>query len=210
MTIDSVDIRQAVADYYGRTLASHGPTSRGVDWRDTSSHQLRHSQFLRLIGDDRDASIADLGCGYGDFLSFLRQAGHRGDYHGYDVVPAMIASAVSVHQADARAAWTVGHCPAPADYVIASGLFNVKQDFADHRWEEYVFETMETMASVARRGWAVNVLSCHSDPDRQRSDLYYGDPVEWLRRATERHGRRVAVLQDYALYEFTLIVRRDA
>jgi hypothetical protein len=63
------------------------------------------------------------------------------------------------------------------------------------------------MASAARRGFGFNVLSLHSDSDRRRSDLFYADPVVFLERFARRYGRRLALLQDYELYEFTLLVR---
>ena len=75
---DHRDIHQAVSAYYDAALATHGTTARGVDWKDDASHRLRHRQFLRLVQDDPDGSVLDLGCGYGDFLTVLRAAGHRG------------------------------------------------------------------------------------------------------------------------------------
>ena len=44
---EHASILAAVADYYDAALARHGPTARGVDWKDDASHRLRHAQFLR-------------------------------------------------------------------------------------------------------------------------------------------------------------------
>ncbi len=78
-------ILSEVAAYYSSKLALHGPTSQGVDWNGAGSHDLRHRQFLRLLGADRSASVLDLGCGFGDFLRFLRAEGYQGRFVGYDV-----------------------------------------------------------------------------------------------------------------------------
>jgi len=205
------DLHDAIAAYYSRALAAHGTTARGVDWPDEPSQQLRHQQFLRLIGDEADASIADLGCGYGSFLTFLRSRGHRGPYVGYDVAPAMIAAAEERHGSGADRQWVVAGEPTrSADYVVASGIFNVKQDCASDTWQDYVDATIDQMAAMARRGWGFNVLSLHSDPARRRADLFYADPAGMLNRLVRRHGRSIALLQDYGLYEFTFLMRRSS
>jgi SAM-dependent methyltransferase len=200
-----------VAAYYSRTLAAHGPSARGVDWKDEASQHLRHSQFLRLLGEDVEASIADLGCGYGSFLDFIRKHRYRGTYTGYDVAADMITAAENLHGTGSDRRWVTGSSPiAPADYVIASGIFNVKQGFPDDVWEVHLDRTMHEMASAARRGWGFNVLSTHSDPGRRRADLYYADPAALLDRLGRRYGRSIALLQDYGLYEFTVLVRRSS
>ncbi len=202
-------VHEAIAAYYSATLAAHGATARGADWKDDASHRVRHDQFLRLLGDDRDASIADLGCGFGSFLSFLRGRGYRGRYTGYDVAPAMVAAAERLHGLGADRVWRVAALPdEEADYVIASGIFNVRQQCAEEDWREHVETTISGMAAAARRGWGFNVLSLHSDAGRRRSDLYYADPVKTVEQVAARYGRSLALLQDYGLYEFTLLVRR--
>src|SRR3954465_6897597 len=117
-----------VAAYYSAKLAEHGATPQGVDWNGQQSHDLRHRQFLRLL-DDSGASIIDLGCGFGDFLRFLRTHGYSGPFIGYAVAPGMIAEAFWLHGQAADRQWRVGARPAEtADFAIASGIFNVKGD----------------------------------------------------------------------------------
>jgi SAM-dependent methyltransferase len=202
-------ILASVADYYASRLAAFGANARGVDWNGRESHELRHRQFLRLIGDRPDASILDLGCGFGDFYRFLRDTGHRGPFIGYDVAPSMIAEAIRLHGQANDVRWKTGAEPdEAADYAVASGVFNVKGDVPSTEWSAYVERTIDTLARAGRGGFGFNVLSLSSDPERRRPDLYYADPVAMLARCLERYGRSVALLQDYGLYEFTILVRR--
>jgi SAM-dependent methyltransferase len=205
---DSSSIIGDVAAYYRAKLSEHGATAQGVDWNGKPSHELRHRQFLRLLDGDPDASVLDLGCGFGDFLRFLRASGHQGRFIGYDVVPDMIAEAVRQHGEGADRQWRVGAMPAEtADFAIASGVFNVKGDTPVEAWTAYVHDTIDLLARTGQRGFAFNVLSLSSDPDRRRANLYYADPNETLAWCLQRYGRSVAVLQDYGLYEFTMVVR---
>jgi SAM-dependent methyltransferase len=205
------DILAKVADYYAGKLAQHGATPRGVDWNGEQSHTQRHRQFLRLLGEERGASVLDLGCGYGDFLRFMRQQSFAGTYIGYDISPQMIAAARRAHGEGDDRIWRVSAAPQEtADYAIASGILNVKGDVPIEQWRQYVRETIDVLARAARRGFAFNVLTSSSDPALRRSDLYYADPVETLSYCLPRFGRSVALLQDYGLWEFTILIRHPA
>ena len=206
MTTDAILHR--VSRYYAGRLAEHGTSARGVDWNGTESQHLRHTQFLRLLEPDREASVLDLGCGYGDFLSFLRAGGHRGPYVGWDVAPEMIEAARDLHGEGAGRAWQVGAVPdGSADYAVASGVLNVKNEASHEAWAGYVDEVIGTLARAGRRGFGFNMLSLSSDPEKRRPHLFYADPVAMLRSCLDRYGRHVALLQDYGLWEFTVLVR---
>jgi SAM-dependent methyltransferase len=203
-------ILPGVAAYYASKLETYGPTPQGVDWNSSVSHQQRHKQFLRLLDDSPDASVIDLGCGFGDFLGFLRASGHRGHFIGYDIAPAMIQQARELYGEKEDHQWKIGAEPAEsADFAIASGIFNVKGDVPNRSWSRYLYRTIELLARTGRRGFGFNVLSMSSDPDRRRPNLYYADPTEMLAHCLSRYGRSVAVLQDYGLYEFTVLVRHS-
>jgi SAM-dependent methyltransferase len=203
-------ILDEVAAYYGSKLAEYGPTAKGVDWNSEDSHALRHQQFLRLIGEARDASVLDLGCGFGDFRRFLQAQGHRGPFIGYDVAPGMIAAAARLHGEGPHCRWRVGAVPEESvDFAVASGIFNVKRGIPLDRWQSHVRGTIDVLARAARRGFAFNMLSLSSDPERRRPDLYYADAAAMLAYCVSRFGRSVALMQDYGLYEFTVIVRQS-
>lgn len=197
-----------VSAYYTTKLAQHGATPQGVDWNGTASHHNRHHQFLRLLASDPTASVLDLGCGYGDFFDFLRKNGHSGKFVGYDISPAMIAEAERLHGLGADREWRVGAEPTEqTDYAIASGIMNVKGDVSTADWHAYVCDILLLLGRSSRRGFAVNMLTMSSDPEKRRSNLYYADPVETLQFCLKKFGRSVALMQDYGLYEFTIVVR---
>jgi hypothetical protein len=52
------------------------------------------------------------------------------------------------------------------------------------------------------------MLSTYSDPEKRRDDLFYADPCEMFDLCKRRFATRVALLHDYPLFEFTVIVRK--
>ena len=203
-------ILAAVAAYYGEQLARYGPTPRGVDWKDTTSQNLRHRQFLRLLADDPDASVLDVGCGYGDFLPFLRAAGHRGPYIGCDIAAPMGEAARALHGEGPDRRFLVGEAPTDtADYAVGSGILNVIRGSTPAIWADYARATIEALHQASRRGFGFNMLSLNSDQDRRRADLHYADPPHVLADCIARYGRHIALLQDYGLWEFTVLVRQS-
>ena len=198
-----------VRRYYEATLARHGATPRGVDWNSGESQTLRFQQLAKII-DGPSASVLDFGCGYGALCAYLRDAGHVGEYVGFDLSDEMLAAARTSSAICPRCRYTSDQEGLqPADYVVASGVFNVKLRTPDDEWNAYMRDTMRYMASLARRGLAFNALTKYSDPEFRRPDLYYADPLEFFDFCQRELSRHVALLHDYPLYEFTILVRRQ-
>jgi SAM-dependent methyltransferase len=201
-------VSDMVARYYSAKLAEHGPTPRGVDWNSGASQELRFTKLLTVCDDDRDASILDFGCGYGALAARIRRDGYGGEYVGYDLSREMVQAASAAHHALPRCRFTSDATALrTAGYTLASGIFNVRLDIACGVWEPHIRDTLEVMASTSLQGFAFNMLTRYADADRLRPDLYYADPGFWLTYCLDRFSRRVALLHDYGLHEFTLIVR---
>jgi SAM-dependent methyltransferase len=198
---------KSVAEYYTRRLEAHGPTARGVDWNSDEGQTLRFAQLLQVCDPRADFTLNDYGCGYGALLDYARDAGYNCRYTGYDVAPAMIQAAAARHARTPDCRFTADRAALqPADYTVASGIFNVKQDTDVAEWHAHVLRTLEDIASLSTRGFSFNVLTGYADPEKTRPDLYYAEPCalfDWCVRHVSRH---VALLHDYGLYEFTLLV----
>lgn len=202
------------ADYYGGKLRAHGATPRGVDWNDAASQALRFRELLRLLPppgqEPAAATLCDLGCGYGGLLDHLRAEGRAVRYTGVDVSDEMIGRALALHGEGEDVRWRVGDRPDGLhDYVIASGIFNVRGDAGDGEWRESIDHTLDLMHAGSRLGFAFNCLGTCSDPERREPRLFYSDPGALLDACQRRFSRHVALAQDYGLYEFTLIVRKE-
>ena len=197
-----------VERYYAGRLKEHGATARGVDWNSAESQELRFDQLARLWeGETGALDVIDYGCGYGALFDHLKPRSSALRYQGFDVSVDMIAATST--RADEQCRFTARRDElTPADWVVASGLFNVRLSYDDAAWTAYMRRTIADMASLARRGIAFNALTSFADADKKRADLYYADPGEWLDWCKRNCSPRVALLHDYALYEWTVLVRK--
>jgi hypothetical protein len=195
----------AIRDYYTAKIRRYGPNPLGVDWRCVPTQQLRFVQLLKLCDGAARFSLDDLGCGYGALLSYLaeRHAAAEINYLGVDLSPAMIRYA--------RRLWpgrsfVVGHAsPRMADYCIASGIFNVKQDQPLEHWERFVGETLDRMADNVRRGFAVNLMGPVTETKARAAQLYRSSAGRWIRYCEEELGMAVTLLDGYGMREYTLL-----
>jgi hypothetical protein len=202
-------ILETVARYYGDRLERFGSTPQGVDWNSAESQQLRFARLLTVAATPGPLDLIDFGCGYGALADLLRARSATTSYQGFDVSTPMIACARRLHAADPWCSFTTDVTELhQADYAVASGIFNVKLHHRGEAWQEYVLSTLDTMNALGRRGFAFNMLTSYSDPEKRRSDLFYADPLRWFDLCKRRFSSRVALLHDYPLYEFTLLVRK--
>lgn len=199
-----------VAAYYSRKLAEHGATPQGVDWNGEAGQELRFAQLARIIDPGRPYSVNDLGCGYGALLDFLRRRPEALDYCGIDVSAEMVSTAQARYLGQAGVRFINTSTPdRTADYGMASGIFNVRQDRCDDEWRAYIEKVLHTLDLTSRRGFAFNCLTAYSDADKMRAYLYYTDPLWIFDYCKRRFSSEVALLHDYGLYEFTILVRKQ-
>ncbi len=201
----------STGEYYSSKLSEHGPTPKGVDWNGASSQSLRFEQLMKIVRDPGGPySINDLGCGYGALVEYLQPISNAFDYVGYDVSDEMIAAAAARFSALSNVSFISAERPnRTAEYSVASGVFNVRLEAPDEQWYQYLLANLDDLDSSSSLGFAFNCLTIFSDADKMRPYLYYADPAKLFRHCKERYSRNVALLHDYDLYEFTILVRKD-
>lgn len=197
-----------IAELYNTSLEQHGPDAKGVGWGDPASHELRFEKLASVIVRDvTEITVADLGCGYGALLPYLTRVGvDVGAYRGYEISEPMLAEARRRNQVS-EATFQLGSAvDTEAEYVFASGIFNVRLENDEGSWRDYILQTLDNMDSHASRGWAFNLLTTYVDFEEPH--LYYGDPMFFFDHCKKRFSRKVSLLHDYPLYEWTMIVRK--
>lgn len=198
--------------YFEERLTTHGATPRGVDWNSETAQEQRFSQLVKVIEPRQPFSLLDYGAGYGALADYLLKQGYPLEcYVGYDVLESMVEKARETHHDLPQCTFTSRFEELqPVDFAIASGIFNLKLETPDALWTEYVVGELTKMNALAQKGFSFNMLTRYSDPEYMRPHLYYADPCYLFDYCKRHFSRNVALLHDYEVYDFTIIVRKTA
>jgi SAM-dependent methyltransferase len=210
MEKNAIPLLSDIENYYSAKLAEHGATPNGVDWNNNASQEIRFNQLCKIIPDiDELFSINDLGCGYGALMNYLDINYKIRSYLGIDISTKMIDAAKGIHKSCPTARFITSSEPdRAADFGIASGIFNVRLGRSDEDWLDYLIATLDTLHRTSTRGFSFNCLTSYSDKERMQDYLYYADPCMVFDLCKRKYSRDVALLHDYRLYEFTILVRK--
>lgn len=200
---------EKVKEFFDDKINSYGAVPAGLDCRDEAAVTVRYDQILKVVERSSEFSILDFGCGYGGLAPYMEKKGFTDfRYIGRDFSAAMIESANHINAAPSRY-FEVGVADGlpSVDYTVASGVFNMKLDASLGEWEHYTLSTLRKLYATTRCGLAANFLTGYSDADKMRPDLFYPSP-ERMFAFGRTLSRNVALLHDYEIYDFTLVIRR--
>lgn len=207
--MDKDNIIRDVASYYSDKLAEHGDTPRGVDWNGKDSQSIRFGQLSKIINSSTGFSINDIGCGYGALQDYLSVRYTDYQYIGIDVSESMIQAARVRYSGVLDVKFIHSSEPEEiADYGVASGIFNVCLGVTEDKWWDYLEGTLDVINRSSRIGFSFNCLTSYSDKEKMRDGLFYANPGKVFDLCKQKFSRNVALLHDYDLYEFTVLVRK--
>lgn len=199
-----------IGELYSDNLERNGPVSTAVGWNTPESQRLRFEKLTSVVdASDQPFSVNDYGCGYGAHLDHLLERGMKvSAYHGYDLSEKMLDTARArlggfQGELDLRQSTTL---ETEADYTFVSGTFNVRFEASEDEWKRFILGKLDEMHRRSRKGFAFNLLSTYVD--WQEPHLFYGDPLFWFDHCKRNYSRQVALLHDYPLYEWTILVRK--
>lgn len=203
-------VHQNINSYYTDKIKIHGATPKGVDWNGEESQFVRFEQLSKIINKDI-FSINDIGCGYGKYFEFLQNRFSNFNYYGFDLSQEMINNAKSLYSNKGGGFMQVDNLEniEKADYSVASGIFSVKMEHNESEWLSYILDTLEKMNDKSNNGFSFNMLTKYSDKEYMKDNLYYADPLFIFDYCKRNFSKQVALLHDYGLYEFTILVKKD-
>ena len=195
---------------YRRALSRHGATPQGVFWNSSKNQAARFAVLLGAVADHagrRDLSIADIGCGYGPMLDYMRgRPQYRSwEYAGIDITRAMIAEARRRNPQYA-ARFAVGKLPlGRVDYAVFSGTFNLCLIDDPDRWQRYILDALAACWPRCRNGMALNLL-CRRETTIEAS-IFYAVEAD-MAAALCRFGRVEAAPTRGLKHDVTFLVTR--
>jgi SAM-dependent methyltransferase len=175
----------------------HGNCHLSLHWS-TEDAQRRRFEALAAVGRLDGCSVLDIGCGLGDFFSYLDSRGITVQGTGYDILPAFVSWAQENCPDATFAQRNIVRDPPDAmfDYVISSGLYAFGDD-------AFFMSMTRAAYALARRAYAFNLhetaAASFFNPDRQAVTAF----CESLQPAAVR------VVDGYMPRDFTVYLRRE-
>jgi SAM-dependent methyltransferase len=200
----SAEERAALVDLYEERFKEKGEDVSTVGWKTREEQALRF-RILCEVGDLRNATVCDVGCGFGDLLDYLAGTVSADRYTGLEIAPSLLARARTKHPGATFACVDLlqDEYSRQSDYFLLSGAltYKVRDNMA------VAARMMERMFALCRKGTALNFLT--SDVNYQLDRNYHYDPEAMLGLARNL-TRWVKLRHDYPLWEFTLYLYKEA
>jgi SAM-dependent methyltransferase len=193
-----------IVRYYSELLEKYGRSAQSLDWGSRRTQELRF-KVLCEIGPLDGYSLLDVGCGLGDFWGYLTEKGVEVSYTGYDITPAMVSEAKRRFPAvpfEVRDLLDESDGVPRFDYVVASGIFALRQD----RPMRYLLGMVRRMFNMCRKGVAFNSLSIQA-PNRDPAE-FNADPSKVLSSCLKITPQAV-LRHDYLAHDFTVYLYKD-
>jgi SAM-dependent methyltransferase len=189
--------------FFSDLLQRHQVSPSAVNWGSQAAQERRFS-VLAGIGDLTGCSVLDVGCGLGDFYGWQERQGLGLRYTGVDITPGMVETARRrFPAADFRVGNVLVEDPGAFDYVLASGIFYLRE----HEPVRFLQQMVTRLFALSRRGVAFNSLSAWNS--RPEPGEFYADPlptVDFCRTLSPA----VVLRHDYHPGDFTVYILKTA
>lgn len=203
-SVNIIDMTEA-AELYNKRFDQHGRDIKTVGWGSEWSQRLRFEVLFRGL-DPKGKTILDIGCGLGDLIPFLeQQTGGDFNYVGIDIAEKLIDDARSIYGHDGREFYVgdIFSVNVPQiDIAVLSGALSLRVPGI----EEYAYETMKRMFELSREAACLNFLTKYVDFELEKNQHYQPESIF---SNAKKISKRVNLLHDYPLYEFTVQIIRS-
>ena len=181
--------------FYSNAIKRHGLTAKGLCWHSEAVQRLRFEVISSLLPQTlTNETLADAGCGFGDFFYYLREKNKLPKkYIGIDIHPKMCEVTAQRTKQETMQR-DISHESLPvADFYVASGSLNLLTPY------ESVASIQNCYASV-KKAFVFNILE-----GEKSSEVYnYMTKKQLLSVAKELKVRDVHFLQNYLENDITV------
>ncbi len=192
-----------ISAFFNKRVEEHGYSPVGCDYHSWDTQQIRFDVMAAVASLDK-RSILDVGCGFGDFISYLDAKNfNNASYRGVDISERMIEEGKRRHpDADLHVANILTSDLEPADVVTANGIFYL---LGEDGWQ-HMQPLVRRLFELSKEAVAFSSLSTYAT--RKTDGEFYCDPLqafEFCRTLTPR----VTLRHDYHPGDFTIYMYRD-
>jgi len=182
-------------DFYQNNYDTYGVSAEGVAWDSLQTQKRRFSAIASCLGDIKNDTLVDAGCGFGDFYVYLKEKNNLPKtYTGLDLCEPMVKEAkvrtgCKIVQRD-----ILRQTIPMADWYVASGSMNLLT-----RMETRIF--IQRCFEKSCKGFVFNLLS-----GKEHEGIYsYWMPHE-IMELCRPLGAKVQIKEGYMDGDFTVVL----
>jgi len=183
-------------EFYQNNYDTHGISAEGVAWDSAQTQKKRFSAITSCIGNLKQDSVVDAGCGFGDFYLYLKEKDNLPkSYIGLDLCTPMVEEAkvrtgCKIMQKD-----ILSQSIPTADWYVASGSMNLLTQLETRIFIQRCFEK-------SRKGFVFNLL----EGKACEGEYSYWNPHEIL-VLCRTFCNNVKLKEGYMEGDFTVLLR---
>lgn len=205
-------LERATIERYSARLGKFGDDPRTLGW-DTRRNQLRRFEAALRLADPAGKKVLDIGCGFADFLGFLKDRGAvPRSYRGLDINRDLLKVARRKHPGasfEARNLLTRPFSAPACDVGYMFGLLNFRLKTPPNK--AFAAALIKAAFAACREALVVDMLSAERDPAYPKeSAVCYYEPA-WALGMAFGLTPHATLKHDYASLpqrEFMLCLRR--
>ena len=192
---------------YRSLFKKFGYSPKSLGWK--NGKQFLRFHQLTSLWELENSTWLDVGCGFGDFIKFLRASKiDNFNYMGIDIVSDFVNLAKS-HYPNSNCnfinePFLESNFIKTYDYVIASGTFNSKLHGVNGY--KYIEKNMCKMFNLSKKAIAIDFLTDRVDYKHEHN--FNSSPEKILSLACKL-SKRVVLRNDYFPFEFAIIIFKD-
>ena len=181
--------------FYTSAIEMYGTTAKGVNWHSKESQTIRFDIIREMLPKKLDSiTIADAGCGFGDFYLYLeKKRALPKKYIGIDSLLDMYSIASNKTGCEILLADICTDSLPVADYYICSGAMNTLQPF-----ETYQF--IQNCLKSSKIAFIFNIL--HGDKESKTYNYLSTSQIQTI--AKELNVAKLIIKDNYLENDITI------
>jgi len=186
-----------ILNHYTKLYRKFGINPASLGWP-KGKQNVRFSAMSK-IGDLQNSRVLDVGCGFGDLLTYFKLRKIHVDYTGIDINSEFINIAKQKHPDTTFAVRDIEtrKFKKKIDWVFGIGLTNKGGSY------NYIENLLEEMCRIAKKGVTMDFLSSYVDFKRKGD--FHASP-EQIFKIAKKFSKRVVIKHDYLPWQFCVFV----
>jgi len=184
-------------NFYQDNYETYGVTAEGVAWDSAQTQKRRFSAILSCLGEIKNDTLVDAGCGFGDFYIYLKEKNRLPKaYTGLDLCAPMVKEARTRTGCKIIERDILSQSIPMADWYVASGSMNLLT-----RMETGIF--IQRCFEKSRKGFVFNLL----EGREQQGPFSYWLPHE-IKALCRPIAEKIEIKEGYMDGDFTVLLRQ--